>query len=150
MPPKKIGKFISKDAFVRSGNGQWDQVNPRTIKTLAKRSKIRVSKDKEFQRFLADQREVRLSKELIDEILEAIRKDRDAMIEEAKINYPLKTFQGVDTDLRYAIIMPNLSSEYCPSDKGKIKHVELKLGLVVPKPMQKSFYAAAHSSRHNC
>lgn len=61
------------------------------------------------------------------------------MIEEAKINYPLKTFQGVDTDLRYAIIMPNLSSEYCPSDKGKIKHVELKLGLVVPKPMQKSF-----------
>jgi hypothetical protein len=70
------------------------------------------SKDEEFIPFLAEQRKFTLSERLIEEIMDSIKDDRNAMIEEAKINYPLKTFQGIDMDLRYAIVMPNLSSEH--------------------------------------
>lgn len=95
--------------------------------------------DKEMLPFLCQYKEITLSTEIIDSINSAIRSDRDIMIAEAQINYPLKTFQGIDTDLRYACVMANLGSNYTVPSKGIVKHIELKLGLIVPKPMQSSF-----------
>mmetsp|Transcript_24981 Transcript_24981/g.24714 ORF Transcript_24981/g.24714 Transcript_24981/m.24714 type:complete len:151 (+) Transcript_24981:319-771(+) len=95
--------------------------------------------DKDIKPFLCKYDEVILSTQAVESINAAIKEDRDKMIAEAHINYPLKTFQGIDTDLRYASVMANLGSRYSTSSKGVVKHVELKLGLIVPKPMQKSF-----------
>lgn len=49
LPPIKIPKFISRDAFVTSGEGHWDKVKKSTIKTLAKRAESRIAADKEFK-----------------------------------------------------------------------------------------------------
>ncbi len=54
LPPKKIDNFISKSAFVTSGKGAWKKVEGDTIQTLAKRSSLRVSKDKEFQEIITE------------------------------------------------------------------------------------------------
>ena len=96
-------------------------------------------KDEEIKPFMLKYDEATLSNEVVDSIINSIKIDRDAMIAEARINYPLKTFQGIDTNLRYASVMQNLSSIFTKSSKGIVKHIELKLGLIVPKPMQRSF-----------
>ena len=54
LPPKKIDKFISRSAFVKSGKGQWSRVKDGTIKKLAKRSSVRVKKDKDFQEIIEE------------------------------------------------------------------------------------------------
>ncbi len=48
LPPQKIQEFISKEAFVSSGPEKWSPIEPKVIKTLAERSKARVSKEPEF------------------------------------------------------------------------------------------------------
>jgi hypothetical protein len=40
--------------------------------------------------------EVKLSPEILKTIYEGIREDRDAMIRECRVSYPLKTFQDID------------------------------------------------------
>jgi carboxyl-terminal processing protease len=52
LPPKKIGKFISREAFVSKGEDAWQPVKKKTIELLAKRSTQRVKKDKDFQEIL--------------------------------------------------------------------------------------------------
>ena len=54
LPPQKIGKFISRTAFVDSGRGHWDKINQKTVKLLAKRSKLRISKDKGFKEIIEE------------------------------------------------------------------------------------------------
>lgn len=49
LPPKTIGKFISRDAFVESGPDAWMKVDDKTIQTIAERSSSRVKQDKEFK-----------------------------------------------------------------------------------------------------
>lgn len=49
LPPKTIGKFISRDAFVDSGADAWEKVDDKTIHTIAERSTLRVGQDKEFK-----------------------------------------------------------------------------------------------------
>lgn len=48
LPPKQIEPFISKTAFVTSGEGKWNQIDAKEIETVKKRSEERVAKDKEF------------------------------------------------------------------------------------------------------
>ena len=60
LPPKKINKFISRDAFVTSGKGAWKKVKPKTIQTLAKRSAIRVKKSKEFQEIIEELKKAKI------------------------------------------------------------------------------------------
>ena len=109
-------------------------------------------KDPELRQYICTYEEATISNEVIDQITNSIKTDRDAMIAEARINYPLKTFQGIDTDLRYASIMQNLSSNFHTSTKGVVKHIELKLGLIVPKPIQSSFveYLKETYSKEQC
>ena len=54
LPPKRIPQFISKEAFVLSGEGKWNRLKKQTMKRLSKRSILRVKKDKEFQEILAE------------------------------------------------------------------------------------------------
>lgn len=96
-------------------------------------------KDEKLAKYTAYHFEIKLSNELISVINAHIEDARNKMIQEAKKNYPLKTFQGIDMDLKEAVVMPSLSSQYSSSEKGAVKHIELKLGLIVPKPHQHSF-----------
>ena len=89
--------------------------------------------DPTLRNYITKNIEIKLTPEIVSSINLGIKEDRWKMIEEAKINYPLKTFQGIDIDLRYATIMPNLGSEFWSDIKGVLKHVELKLGWIVPK-----------------
>lgn len=50
LPPKKIDSFLSKEAYVEKGEGQWVKVKPEWIKTLKKRSEERVAKNEEFKK----------------------------------------------------------------------------------------------------
>jgi carboxyl-terminal processing protease len=54
LPPKKIGKFISRDAFVTSGPDKWEPVENKEIDILALRSKERVGQDKEFNEIIEE------------------------------------------------------------------------------------------------
>lgn len=56
--------------------------------------------------------EIILSEDDLARIEADIEEDRQRMIAEARVNYPLKTFQGIDKDLRYATVMPNLGSDF--------------------------------------
>lgn len=50
LPPKKIDSFLSKDAYVESGEGKWLQIKPEWVKTIKARSTERVSKNEEFKK----------------------------------------------------------------------------------------------------
>ncbi|MFN3454981.1 MAG: S41 family peptidase [Pseudobdellovibrio sp.] len=50
LPPKKIDSFISKEAFVKEGEGQWSPIKTEWIKTLKQRSEDRISKNEEFKK----------------------------------------------------------------------------------------------------
>ena len=67
LPPKKIDKFISRSAFVTRGKEKWEKLQPGTIKKLAKRSEIRVKKDKEFQ-------------EIVDEVKKARAEEKKGIV----------------------------------------------------------------------
>ena len=54
LPPKKIGEFISPDAFVSNGTDKWEKLSEKTVKTLAQRSEARVSKDNEFKEIVEE------------------------------------------------------------------------------------------------
>lgn len=96
-------------------------------------------KDPELAKYTLGFEEITLSHDVVASIEDHIMEARYAIIAEARIMYPTKTFQGIDKDLRFATVMENLSSSNSPCDDGVIKHAELKLGLIIPKPMQKSF-----------
>lgn len=60
LPPQKIADFISPEAFVKQGPDHWEPVDAKTIKTLADRSKNRVSTDSDFLEII---KEVKKSKQ---------------------------------------------------------------------------------------
>ena len=84
LPPKKIKSFLSKSAYVSSGEGRWSQVSRRLIKKLAQKSKNRVKKNKKFQEILKDlakskkkNKAIKVS-ELMDDKAEAETKKNEA------------------------------------------------------------------------
>ncbi|MBC7753419.1 MAG: PDZ domain-containing protein [Moraxellaceae bacterium] len=50
LPPKKIESFLSKEAYVESGEDKWLQLKSDWIKTIKTRSEERVSKNEEFKK----------------------------------------------------------------------------------------------------
>jgi len=50
LPPKKIDSFLSKEAYVESGDDKWLQLKPDWMKTIKARSEERVSKNEEFKK----------------------------------------------------------------------------------------------------
>lgn len=50
LPPKKIDQFVSKDAAVTKGEGQWSPIKSEWIKTLKVRSEERIAKNEEFKK----------------------------------------------------------------------------------------------------
>ncbi|MEZ4873311.1 MAG: carboxy terminal-processing peptidase [Bdellovibrionales bacterium] len=54
LPPKKVKRFLSKDAYVQTGPEAWSVVNPSLIKELANRSKKRVANNEEFKEIEKD------------------------------------------------------------------------------------------------
>ena len=59
LPPQKIGKFISRTAFVNSGRSRWEKLKQKTIGILTKRSKARVSNDKGFKEIVEELKKVK-------------------------------------------------------------------------------------------
>ncbi|HAG90849.1 MAG TPA: tail-specific protease [Bdellovibrionales bacterium] len=54
LPPKSIPSFTSKSAYVTSGEGHWDQVNPSIIKKLDKLSQSRIASSDAFKKVKKD------------------------------------------------------------------------------------------------
>lgn len=52
LPPSKIPAFLSEEAFVKEGPGAWTQISADWIKTLAEKSKVRVSKSEDFKKIV--------------------------------------------------------------------------------------------------
>jgi carboxyl-terminal processing protease len=50
LPPKKLDKFISKDAFVENGEGAWKIIQADWVKKMKVRSSERVSKNEDFKK----------------------------------------------------------------------------------------------------
>ncbi len=50
LPPKKIDSFLSKEAYVESGDDKWLQLKPDWMKTIKARSEERVSKNEDFKK----------------------------------------------------------------------------------------------------
>jgi len=52
LPPKKLDSFISKDAFVKEGDGKWDMIKPEWLKILKQKSEERIAKNEEFKKII--------------------------------------------------------------------------------------------------
>lgn len=50
LPPKTIGEFVSKDAFVKDGPSAWFSIDPDWVKTLQEKSKTRVDGNEDFKK----------------------------------------------------------------------------------------------------
>lgn len=50
LPPVKLPSFLSKEAYVKEGEGAWKEVNSELIKQLQEKSQKRVSADPEFKK----------------------------------------------------------------------------------------------------
>lgn len=50
LPPKKIDQFVSKEATVSNGEGQWNTIKPEWIKALKQRADERIAKNEEFKK----------------------------------------------------------------------------------------------------
>lgn len=54
LPPKKLKAFLSPEAFVSSGPGAWRKVEGSMLPVLKQKSQVRVSKNEEFQKIVAE------------------------------------------------------------------------------------------------
>ncbi len=50
LPPQKINAFISPDAYVKEGSGNWSILKPEWVKTLREKSTARVEKNEDFKK----------------------------------------------------------------------------------------------------
>ncbi|NCN40732.1 tail-specific protease [bacterium] len=98
LPPKSIPPFTSKAAYVESGDGNWEQINPSIIKKLSVLSKPRVKESEAFAKVKKDIAKMAKRKKTISaaELLEDKKGDKDG-----KKEYP-KTAEEGDDDLETA------------------------------------------------
>lgn len=96
------------------------------------------SKDQEFNKYLLPMDDIVLSTEVIESIQKSIYGDREKLKEQWRTSAPRKKFQGIDMELRHAIVSPNITSMYWEIPEGVVKHAELKIGNLVPSPMLQS------------
>ena len=78
LPPTKIKPFLSKAAYVTSGDDKWTMVNDSVIQKLRESSQKRVAKNEDFQEILKDLKEKEDKKKTISiaEILGEVEKDK--------------------------------------------------------------------------
>jgi carboxyl-terminal processing protease len=50
LPPKKIESFLSKEAYVETGDDKWFQIKPEWVKIIKVRSEERVAKNDDFKK----------------------------------------------------------------------------------------------------
>jgi carboxyl-terminal processing protease len=83
LPPSKITPFLSKAAYVKSGDEAWTPVTKAMIQKLRKNSQARVAKNEEFQKIIKEAKEEKNKKKVIKiaEILDDTKKEE---LEEAK------------------------------------------------------------------
>lgn len=83
LPSSKITPFVSKAAFVKSGEDAWTPVTKSMIQKLRKNSQARVAKNEDFQKIIKEAKEEQGKKKVIKiaEILDDTKKEE---IEEAK------------------------------------------------------------------
>jgi len=52
LPPKKLDAFVSKEGFVKDGEGQWNIIKPEWIKLLKVKADERIAKNEEFKKIV--------------------------------------------------------------------------------------------------
>lgn len=82
LPPKKIPSFISKDAYVTSGDEAWKTIEPTAIKKLQDASSKRVASSKEFDKVKDDLRKNKERSKVVK--LNEVLKDKSEAEEEKK------------------------------------------------------------------
>lgn len=50
LPPQKISPFLSQDAYVKEGQGNWTMLKPEWVKSLRDKSVARVEKNEDFKK----------------------------------------------------------------------------------------------------
>ena len=65
LPPKEIKNFTSADAYVTEGAGAWKKVTAANIENLRKASEMRVSKNAEFQKIIAENKKLKVKGKVI-------------------------------------------------------------------------------------
>ncbi|MBC86258.1 MAG: tail-specific protease [Bdellovibrionaceae bacterium] len=83
LPPKRVKRFLSKDAYVRNGSEAWSVVNKGLIKDLNAKSQARIKKNEEFTKIKKDIKKakdrgkvIKVS-ELFEEEKDDDKKDKD-------------------------------------------------------------------------
>lgn len=54
LPPSTIPAFLTADAYVKTGADAWNEIKPETMKSLAEKSRQRVSKNSEFAKIVEE------------------------------------------------------------------------------------------------
>lgn len=83
LPPKKIKSFLTKGAYVTSGQDKWNQLTPSLMKKLAAESTKRVTKNKDFKKILKDLAKAKTKSKMIN-VSELFEKKDDDKKDEAK------------------------------------------------------------------
>jgi carboxyl-terminal processing protease len=65
LPPKTISPFISADASVKEGPGNWKEIKPDWIKSIKDRSADRVAKSEDFKKIVDELEKVKARGKLI-------------------------------------------------------------------------------------
>ncbi len=84
LPPKKIDAFVSEDAFVKEGDFAWRVLKPEMLKTLREKSQVRVEKNEEFKKIIADMAKAKERGKVIR--VSEILKDKEKIEKEKKKN----------------------------------------------------------------
>ncbi|MCB0413258.1 MAG: carboxy terminal-processing peptidase [Bdellovibrionales bacterium] len=76
LPPKEVKSFLSKEAYVSSGEGAWKSVDAKIIKVLKDKSLKRVAKNDEFKKIVKEIKKAK-SKNKIIKVSELLEEDKD-------------------------------------------------------------------------
>lgn len=118
--------------------GRSDLIIPNKLKYYNYTYEYLAKNDPELRIFVPWIEHANLSKQVLQSIQIMTHDDRNQNLKKLKIIAPRKDFKQIDTDCTQAMIMPNVSSSYSSVTDGVVKHVEIKLGDIVPKPIQRS------------
>lgn len=66
LPPTSLAPFLSKSAYVTSGDEAWQAVSPDEIKKLKDLSRIRVAKNEEFKKIVEEAKKTKEKDYIID------------------------------------------------------------------------------------
>lgn len=82
LPPKTLDAFLSKDAYVKEGEGKWTEIKPDWIKSLRKRSEERVAVNDDFKKIIEELEKAKARGKLIK--VNEVLKDKNEKEEKKK------------------------------------------------------------------